>query len=127
MNEILDVAGALFVFAGSLFCLAAAVGVVRFPDVLTRLHAATKPQVFGLILMLTGVALVIRTWQVALLAALTVMLQVMTAPVASQMLARSAYRTGQWDDEHATVDELAEDLAAAGFVNTDDPDDRGPL
>lgn len=126
MSEILDVAGALFVFAGSIFCLAAAVGVLRFPDVMTRLHAATKPQVFGLILMLTGVALVIRTWQVALLAALIVTLQIMTAPVASQMLARTAYRTGQWDDEHATVDQLAEDLAAAGFINTDDPDERPP-
>lgn len=121
MNEILDLLGALFLFCGSIFCLAAAVGVVRFPDVLTRLHAATKPQVFGLVLVLTGVALTLRTWHVALMALFTIALQILTAPVAGHMLARTAYRTDQWDDEHATVDELGDDLEAAGFVNkTDD-------
>ena len=43
MDAVLDLVGALFLLLGTLFCLAAVVGVVRFPDVLTRLHAATKP------------------------------------------------------------------------------------
>ncbi|MFP5417383.1 MAG: monovalent cation/H(+) antiporter subunit G [Actinomycetes bacterium] len=121
MSEVLDVAGAALLFVGSVFCLAAALGIVRFPDVLTRLHAATKPQVFGLMLILTGVALTLRTWHVVLLAALTIALQILTAPVSSHMLARTAYRTDQWDDENATIDELGDDLQAAGFVNkTDD-------
>ena len=67
MTEVLDLLGAVFLLAGTIFCLAAAVGVVRFPDVLTRLHAATKPQVFGLMLVLTGVALTLRTWHVVIL------------------------------------------------------------
>ncbi len=121
MNEILDILGAALLFLGSLFCLAAAVGVVRFPDVLTRLHAATKPQVFGLVLVLTGVALTLRTWHVAALAVLTIALQILTAPVSGHMLARTVYRTDQWDDQHATIDELGDDLERAGFVNkTDD-------
>lgn len=121
MSEVLDVAGAALLFVGSVFCLAAALGIVRFPDVLTRLHAATKPQVFGLMLILTGVALTLRTWHVVLLAALTIALQILTAPVSSHMLARTAYRTDQWGDENATIDELGDDLQAAGFVNkTDD-------
>lgn len=121
MNEVLDIIGAALLFAGSLFCLAAAVGIVRFPDILTRLHAATKPQVFGLVLILTGVAISLRTWHVVVLALLTIALQILTTPVSSHMLARTAYRTDQWDDEHASVDELGDDLEAAGFVNkTDD-------
>ena len=103
MNEVLDVLGAALLLVGSLFCLAAALGIVRFPDVLTRLHAATKPQVFGLLLILTGVALTLRTWHVLLLALLTMGLQILTAPVSSHMLARTAYRTDQWDDETATI------------------------
>lgn len=131
LGEVLDVLGALSVLAGAVFCLAAAVGVVRFPDVMTRLHAATKPQVFGLVLILTGVALTLRTWHVVLLALLIIGLQILTAPVSGHMLARTAYRTDQWDDAHATVDELGDDLEAAGFTNR--PEDtgggksRGPL
>lgn len=113
----LDIVGALFLLAGAFFCLAAAVGVVRFPDVLTRAHAATKPQVFGLVLVLTGVMLTLRTWEVLTLGLLTIGLQIITAPVSGHMLARTAYRTGQWDSEHAVVDELGRDLAEAGFVH----------
>lgn len=121
MTQWLDVAGAVLLCAGAFFCLAAAVGVVRFPDVLTRAHAATKPQVFGLVLVLTGVVLTLRTWQVAALCLLTIVLQIFTAPISGHMLARTAYRTDQWDSEHADVDDLARDLAEAGFVN--DPGD----
>ncbi len=131
MAEALDIVGALFLLAGAVFCLAAAVGIVRFPDVMTRLHAATKPQVFGLVLILTGVALTLRTWHVVLLALLTIGLQILTAPVSGHMLARTAYRTDQWADDHATVDELGDDLEAAGFSNrpeeTGEGKARGPL
>jgi len=121
-GDVLDIAGASLLLAGALFCLAAAVGILRFPDVLTRLHAATKPQVFGLLLILTGVALTLRTWHVFILATLVIGLQILTSPVAGHMLARTAYRTDQWDDEHARVDELGDDLAAAGFRNKADPE-----
>ncbi len=124
MAEAFDIIGALFLLAGAVFCLAAAVGIVRFPDVMTRLHAATKPQVFGLVLILTGVAFTMRTWHVVLVALLTIGLQILTAPVSGHMLARTAYRTDQWADEHATVDELGEDLEAAGFTNK--PEENGP-
>ena len=49
---VLDYLGALSLAFGALFCLAAAIGLVRFPDPLTRMHAATKPSVFGLLLVL---------------------------------------------------------------------------
>lgn len=122
IDDVLDIVGAGLLLAGALFCLAAAVGIVRFPDVLTRLHAATKPQVFGLLLILTGVAFTLRTFHVVIWATLVIGLQILTSPVAGHMLARTAYRTDQWDDEHATVDELGDDLEAAGFRNKADPE-----
>lgn len=121
----LDTLGALLLCAGAFFCLAAAVGVVRFPDVLTRAHAATKPQVFGLVLVLSGVMLTLRTWEVFVLGVLTVALQIFTAPISGHMLARAAYRTGQWDSEHAVVDELGRDLGQAGFVPVDEEPTTG--
>lgn len=120
MNEIFDLIAAVLLVVGSFFAFAAAVGLVRFPDVLTRLHAATKPQVFGLMIVLAAVAVTHRTWQVFAFCTIVVVFQVLTNPVSGHMLGRSAYRTGQWDDESAVIDELAEDLTEAGFRNTGD-------
>ena len=54
IGNILDTIGAISIFLGALLALTAAVGIVRFPDTLRRMHAATKPQVVGLILVLMG-------------------------------------------------------------------------
>lgn len=115
MAEVLDIVGALLVCVGAFFCLAAAVGIVRFPDVLTRMHAATKPQSFGVLVALTGVMLSMRTWHATALGLLIIVLQLITSPTAAHMVARTAYRTGQWDDGHAVVDELGQDIADAGL------------
>lgn len=127
MTELWDLVAAVFLLLGAFFCLAAAVGVLRFPDVLARLHAATKPQVFGLLLVLTAVALTHRTLPVTLFCFAVMLLQVLTNPVSGHMLARTAYRTGQWNEDEAVVDELAEDLAEAGFRDAEAlPPDVGP-
>lgn len=123
MTDVIQLVAALFVLFGAFFCLSAAVGVVRFPDVITRLHAATKPQVFGLILILTGVALKMWDWKVTLLGTLIVAFQILTAPVSAHMVARTAYRLGLWDSDHALVDELGEDLEEAGFSHPQDEDE----
>lgn len=108
-DQALDLAGALVLALGAFFCLAAAVGLVRFPDVMTRMHAATKPSVFGLILVLVGVTLSLRDWKAFTLLGLAVMLQVLTAPVSGHLVSRTAYRDGLWDADHAAIDELATD------------------
>ena len=52
--SVLDIAAGVLVLGGSALALTAAIGVVRFPDTLSRMHAATKPQVLGLLLVLGG-------------------------------------------------------------------------
>jgi multicomponent Na+:H+ antiporter subunit G len=52
-----DIVTAILVLAGAAMCLAAGVGLIRFPDVLSRLHAATKPQIFGLMAVTADVAI----------------------------------------------------------------------
>lgn len=118
MAELLDLVGGLLLVAGAFFCFAAALGLVRFPDPLTRMHAATKPSVFGLLLLLTGVSLVLRDPAVVAMLGLAVALQVMTAPISGHLVSRSAYRRNEWGAEHATVDELADDNDAG---RTDGP------
>lgn len=94
MSSFADLVAALLLLAGAFFCFTAAVGVLRFPDVITRLHAATKPQVFGLLLILTGIVVSQRSWQVAGVCVLVAAFQIATSPVSAHMVSRAAYRTG---------------------------------
>lgn len=125
---VFDVVGALILLLGAVLCLAAAVGLARFPDVLTRMHAATKPQTLGLLLVVTGVAVSLREPRALGLLLLVAVLQLLTAPVAAHLVGRTAYRTGQIREDITSPDELAEDLARAGFHrrtgDDDEPTDR---
>lgn len=103
-----DLLGALLLLGGASLSLVAAIGVLRFPDLLTRMHAATKPQVLGLILISTGLALELRDARVAALLALVVVAQMVTAPVAGHMVGRASYRAGQVDRDLLLVDELTD-------------------
>lgn len=102
-----DVVSAVLLLTGALFCLLGALGLVRLPDLPARLQAATKPQTVGLLLILVGTAVRLQFEHAATLV-LIVGFQLVTAPVISQIIARSAYRTGGIDRESLVVDELAE-------------------
>ncbi|MEV4200372.1 monovalent cation/H(+) antiporter subunit G [Micromonospora globbae] len=108
VTVVADWLGALFLVAGALLALAAGIGVLRFPDVLDRMHAATKPQSLGVLLVLTGVALRLRSPSDLGMVALVAIFQLATAPVAAQMIGRAAYRSGRVDRDLLVVDELAD-------------------
>jgi multicomponent Na+:H+ antiporter subunit G len=111
---ILDAVSGVLLIGGALLSLAAALGLVRFPDALARLHAATKPQVLGLIFVVLALALSVRSWSVLLLLIPVVVLQMLTAPTAAHMVGRAGYRTGQFDSDDLVADELAGDVESAG-------------
>lgn len=115
MNPVMDIVGALFLLLGAMLCFAASVGLVRFPDVLARMHAATKPQTLGLLFVVAGVAFSLQNLKALGILLLVAVLQLLTAPVAAHMVSRTAYRTGQVRSDLLATDDLADDLAAAGF------------
>ncbi|MFE4651988.1 monovalent cation/H(+) antiporter subunit G [Streptomyces sp. NPDC056707] len=104
--QIADTTGAALVFIGAAICLLGVIGMMRLPDVLSRSHAATKPQSLGLLLVLAGVALRLRSGMDLATLALIGFFQLMTGPVAAHLVARSAYRTGQVDHGELLFDEL---------------------
>ncbi|MET9092117.1 monovalent cation/H(+) antiporter subunit G [Streptomyces cyaneofuscatus] len=112
--QILDTAGALLVLLGAAICLLGVIGMLRLPDVLSRSHAATKPQTLGMLLVLAGVALRLRSGMDLATLALIGFFQMLTGPVASHLVARSAYRTGQVQHEELLFDELDEQLTDEG-------------
>lgn len=108
---VVDILAGVFLILGSLLSLTAAVGLLRFPDVLSRLHAATKPQVLGLLFILIGAGL--RLGAPADIGILLVIgaFQLITSPVAAHMVGRAAYRAGQIRADLLRVDELAPEYA----------------
>jgi multicomponent Na+:H+ antiporter subunit G len=115
LSDIADLVGAFLVLLGAFLCFAAAVGLARFPDVLSRMHAATKPQSLGLILVAAGVELSLRTWAAFGTVVLIAVLQLATAPVSAHLVARTVYRSNQVRRDLLVRDDLATDLADAGF------------
>ncbi|MGZ2826729.1 monovalent cation/H(+) antiporter subunit G, partial [Pseudomonas aeruginosa] len=61
LESVLDVVALVLVLIGAVLCLTATIGLLRWPDVPSRLHAATKPQVLGVLLIVTAVVLAVRT------------------------------------------------------------------
>ncbi len=112
-STVADVLAALCLLGGALLALAAGVGVLRFPDLLARMHSATKPQVLGLLLVLTGVALRLRSGPALWMLVLVAVFQLLTSPVAAHMVGRAGYRTGKVRHELLVVDELTADQEAA--------------
>ncbi|MEV0197195.1 monovalent cation/H(+) antiporter subunit G [Nonomuraea sp. NPDC050691] len=106
LDTILDTAAAASLVSGALLSLAAGVALIRFPDLLSRMHAATKPQVLGLLLVLLGCALRLRAGVDITTLVLIGAFQLATAPVAAHMVGRAAHRDRQLRPDLLVVDEL---------------------
>lgn len=65
MNSVLDLVSIGFCIVGAFFFLAGTVGLLRFPDTFSRLHALTKADNLGLGFIVLGLALDGRSWAVA--------------------------------------------------------------
>lgn len=112
--ETLDIVAGVLLVLGGFLSLAAGIGLNRFPDALSRLHAATKPQILGLVFVVLALALSVRSGAVLLLLIPVVVFQMLTAPIAAHMVGRAGYRTGDFDPGIMVADELADDIASAG-------------
>ncbi len=87
-----EIVAAGLILLGSLLALVAAVGLFRLPEVFGRMHAATKPAVLGLLLLLGGVALELDEWSATARIVLAGGLQLFTAPVAMHVVGRAVGR-----------------------------------
>lgn len=111
---LLDVVAGTCLLVGCAFTLIAGAGVLRFGDLLARMHAGAKPQVLGVLLALIGLGLRLRSPALLATLALVGLFQLLTAPVAAHFVARAGYRARKIDPESLVVDELTEHLRAAG-------------
>jgi multicomponent Na+:H+ antiporter subunit G len=96
-----------------LLMLVAGLGLVRMPDLLTRMHASSKAGTLGAALVLAAAAVRLGEIGVTVRAALVVLFLFLTAPVASHLIARAGYRTGVPLSDDTVIDELREASQAA--------------
>lgn len=98
----------ILIIVGAIFTLAAALGLLRFPDLYSRTHAASKAGTLGSGIVLIALAIHSDDIGTATRALAGVVFFMLTAPIAAHLLARAAYFAGYplWD---ASVrDELAD-------------------
>jgi multicomponent Na+:H+ antiporter subunit G len=102
------------ILAGALLALLAAIGVLRLPDVFTRMQASTKALTMGLGCLLAGLILLHPSTALVIRAGSIAAFVMMTAPVSAHVIARAAARTGAplWIGTH--VDERPVELAEEG-------------
>lgn len=94
MTLIADIVTGLLLLTGALFCFVAAVGLLRLPDLYTRMHAASKAGALGSGLMLVAVALHGADLSVATRALAGFVFLLLTTPISAHLLARSSYFRG---------------------------------
>jgi multicomponent Na+:H+ antiporter subunit G len=91
INEIVT---ALLLVLGSLFSFVAALGMLRLPDTVIRMHAATKAGTLGAGLILIAEAFFYAESGITLRALAAIMFLLLTAPVAAHLIGRAAYYSG---------------------------------
>ncbi len=87
----IDIIAATAVLVGALLALLGAVGLVRFPDVFTRMHASTKAASLGMILTTVAAALEVDTVAAVTLLVLVSAFLFLSVPLGASLLARAAY------------------------------------
>ena len=103
-----DLIGGALILGGAAFAAIAGVGQVRFGDLFTRMHVATKPSTLGLLLVCVGAMFRISGAGAVSLLALTIVMQFLTAPVSAHLVGRAAHRHGDWDRAAAVHDDLSD-------------------
>ncbi|WP_444678335.1 monovalent cation/H(+) antiporter subunit G [Halomonas sp. E19] len=90
----IEVIKGFLVLTGAIFMLLAALGILRLPDLLTRMHATTKAAALGVILIMLAVALHFAEVAVMARAFAIIVFVLMTAPVAAHVIGRAGYFVG---------------------------------
>jgi multicomponent Na+:H+ antiporter subunit G len=104
----LDAAAAVLLLSGAAFVLLAGLGLWRFDDLYSRIHAATKAITLGVLLVIAAAALRMETTADVLKLLLAAGLQILSAPVAGHMLGRAAHATEKVTAQ-VVMDQLRED------------------
>jgi len=108
VSVIFEWVGALLILLGSIMAFLSAIGIIRFRDIYTRAHAATKTTTVAVLITLFGTFIYLWLGQgyLSVRLILGIVFVFLTAPVSGHLVLRAAYRSGVEMTEDAVKDEL---------------------
>lgn len=88
----MDYLGYIFIFLGTVSFLISAIGLLRMPDVYTRMHVGTKATTMGTILVIVGTICIEPSWAWKLI--LLAIFILLTNPLSSSVIAKAVHKDG---------------------------------
>ncbi|HLT96114.1 MAG TPA: monovalent cation/H(+) antiporter subunit G [Acidimicrobiia bacterium] len=120
----MEALASISIVVGAMLAAIAALGINRFGDVLSRMHAATKATTLGLALTLIGAAIAIPATGAVVKLLLVIVFQFMTAPVGAHLIGRASFRAGLEFHPSTNYDELSSRIRPGGRGSGDDESGR---
>jgi len=107
-NVTFEAIGAIIILIGSIISVISAVGMIRFPDIYSRAHAATKTTTLAVLITLVGTFIYVWLGEgfISIRLILGIIFVFMTAPVSGHLVLRSAYRANVKMADETKEDEL---------------------
>ena len=121
----IEIISGVTIVIGAAFCLVAALGLLRFPDLYTRMHSASKAGTLGAGVMLLSIAIASGAPDVVTRAVAGFLFLLLTAPIAAHLLARAAYVAGYRPWPGTRIDELDGQYDPTNSHLSSVPDERG--
>ncbi len=87
----IEILSGIFLLLGTLFILLSAIGILKMPDLYTRMSATTKASTLGIGLVLIGTSVYWQDFGIASRALAIIVFLFLTAPVAAHIIGRAAY------------------------------------
>src|SRR5690625_3130653 len=107
-----ELIGAILILIGSIISVISAVGIIRFHDIYSRAHAATKTTTLAVLITLVGTFIYVWLGEayISIRLMLGIIFVFITAPVSGHLVLRAAYRANVKMAEETAEDELAPDI-----------------
>jgi multicomponent Na+:H+ antiporter subunit G len=103
---LLDYLAGILVVIGAIFTLVASIGLLRLPDLYTRMHAASKAGTLGSCVVLIALAVQAQDLSIATRALAGVVFFLLTAPISAHLLAKAAHAAGYRLWENSVRDDI---------------------
>ena len=94
MDIVINISSGLCLFVGSFLCLSGGVGMLRFPDFYTRMHAAGVTDTLGSAMILIGLMIISTGFLVFIKLVMILLLGMLIGPTTSHVLAKAALHNG---------------------------------
>jgi multicomponent Na+:H+ antiporter subunit G len=105
-GEIILYAAAILIVIGALFGLLAGIGILRLPDLYTRMHATSKAGAVGSGFIFAAIAVMALDVPVILRAIVGILFLILTTPVSAHLLARASYKAGYKPSASTLINDL---------------------